>query len=117
MGIDWTVLASYFREHRGEFLPTASLRFERDHRLFAQLSADATPPLVRLLPPGLQAGVYRDAGLTFTATDGYGKPLTFATPGDMRALRLPGDLTPWNCAVLAFLRALPPDNRLILFWS
>ena len=42
MGIDLTVLVSYFRERRGEFFPTASLRFERDHRLFAQLSADAT---------------------------------------------------------------------------
>jgi hypothetical protein len=99
------------------FLNHASLRFERGHRLFAQLSADATPPLVRLFPPGLQAGVYRDAELTFTATDGYGKPLTFATPGDLRALCLPGDLAPWNCAVLAFLRALPPDHRLVLFWS
>jgi hypothetical protein len=77
MGIDLTVLASYFREHRGEFLPTASLRIDRDHRLFAQLSADATPPLVRLLPPGLQAGVYRDAGLAFTATDCYGKPFGY----------------------------------------
>src|SRR4051794_41697491 len=53
MGLDLTVMASHFRDRRGELLPTATLRLERDSALFAQLSADATPCLVRPLPDGL----------------------------------------------------------------
>ena len=57
MGIDLKVLASHFRERRGEFLATASLRFDRDQRLLAQFSADAEPCLVRPIPEGLDFAV------------------------------------------------------------
>jgi len=116
MGIDLKVLASHFRERRDEFLPTATLRFERDRRLFAQLAPDATPSLVRPLPPGLKAGTYEDEGLTFVDADRQGQPLTFTTPADLRRLVVPDDLAPWNRAVLAFLLTLPPDARVILYW-
>ena len=116
MGLDLKVLATHFRERRGEFLPTATLRFERDHRLFAQLAPDATPSLVRPLPSGLKAGTYEDDGLVFTETDRQGRPLTFTTPADLRRLVLPEDIAAWNRAVLAFLLALPQDARIVLYW-
>ncbi len=116
MGIDLKMMASYFRERRGEFLPTATIRLERDQRLFAQLAPDAAPPLVRPLPAGLKAGLYEDKGLTFADVDGYGQALTFTTPADLRRLRLPDDVGAWNLAVMAFLQALPPDARIILYW-
>jgi hypothetical protein len=117
MGIDLTVTATYFRERRGEFLPTATLRFERDHGLFHQLVPEAMPCLILPLPAELKAGLYDDHGLTFRATDRQGQPLTFTTPANLRKLTLPGDISPWNRAVLAFLFALPADTRLILNWS
>lgn len=116
MGIDLKVLASEFRERRGEFLATASLRFERDQRLLAQLSIDARPCLVHTLPADLKAGHCEEDGLKFVEVDRYGKVLTFTTPSDLQGLRLPDDLSPWNRAVLSFLLALPPDTRLILYW-
>jgi hypothetical protein len=115
MGVDLKVLASHFRERRGEFLPTATLRFERDAALFAQLTRDAAPSLVRPLPAGLKVGLYEDQGLVYVDADRYGQALTFTTPADLRNLR-PTDDSAWNRAVLAFLRALPPDARVVLYW-
>ena len=116
MGIDLKVLASNLRERGGEFLATASLRFDRDQRLLAQFSLDAKPCIVRLLPEGLKVGHYEDEGLKFDDMDRYGKPLTFTTPADIKRLRFPDDLNPWNRAVLAFLTELPEDTRLVLYW-
>jgi hypothetical protein len=111
------VTASYFRERGGEFLPTATLRFDRDHRLFSQLVREAMPSLVQPLPDGLKAAYYDEKGLTYRDKDRHGDRLTFTTPGKIRSLKAPDDLSPWNHAVLAFLRALPADSRLILSWS
>jgi hypothetical protein len=111
MGFDLKVLATHFRERNGEFLTTASLRLDRDARLQAQLSAAARP-----LPEGLKVGHYVDDGLRFETTDGYGKPLTFTTPADLGALRLSPDTCQWNRAVVAFLLALPPESRIVLYW-
>jgi hypothetical protein len=116
MGIDLEVMASRFRERRGEFLPTATLRFDRDSGLFAQLDLRATPCLVRPIPETLKVGRYEDSGLVFTEVDRSGRRLTFTTPADLGRLRVPDDVAPWNRAVLAFLLALPPDARVVLYW-
>jgi len=116
MGIDLKVMASSFRERRGELLPTATLRFERDPGLFSKLSNEAVPCLVRPLPSDLKVGSYEDAGLVFVDVDRYGHALTFLTSADLAALDLPGEVSPWNRAVLAFLVALPDDARIVLFW-
>jgi hypothetical protein len=116
MGIDLKAFASQFREHRGQFLTTATLRFERDLALFAQLASDAQPCLVQPLPAGLKVGHYEDEGLRWDEVDQQGQQLTFTTPLDLRRLRLPDDLAPWNRAVLAFLLGLPPNARIVLYW-
>ncbi len=116
MGVDLKVLASHFRERRGEFLATAALRFDRDAALLAQLAPDAEPCLTHPLPAGLKVGHYEDEGLRWDDADRQGRPLTFTTPADLRRLRLPADLAPWNMAVLAFLLALPPEARVVLYW-
>jgi hypothetical protein len=97
-------------------LPTARLRFDRDTGLFAQLVKEASPCLVHLLPAGLKVGCDRDDGLKFSATDRSGQPLTFTTPAEPARLRVPDDIAPWNRASLAFLLALPPDTRIVLYW-
>jgi hypothetical protein len=52
----------------------------------------------------------------FADTDRRGEPLTFTTPIGLRRLRIPEHNSQWNQAILAFLLALPPDARIILFW-
>jgi hypothetical protein len=61
-------------------------------------------------------GHYEDEGLRYDEADRQGRPLTFTTPAELRQLRVPDDVAPWNRAVLAFLLALPPDARVILYW-
>jgi hypothetical protein len=116
MGVDLEVLASHFRERRGEMLSTARLRFDRDMRLLVQLEGQATPCLVHPLPEGLNVGVYQDDGLKFTVTDRTGQPLTYTTPADLLRLQVPDDIAPWNRAILSFLVALPPNTRIVLYW-
>lgn len=116
MGVDLKIHASHYRERRGEFLATASLHFDRDEALFAQLAADASPCLVTPLPSGLKLGHYEDDGLKWAEADRYGNTLTCTTPADLRRLRVPDDVAAWNRAVLAFLLALPPDARIVLYW-
>jgi hypothetical protein len=88
----------------------------RDSALLAQLAPDSEPCLVQPLPPGLKVGHHEDEGLRWDEVDRQGQPLTFTTSTALRRLRLPDDLSPWNRAVLAFLWALPPDSRIILYW-
>jgi hypothetical protein len=116
MGVDLKVLATNFRERRGEFLATAAMRFDRDTGLFTQLAPDSDSRLVQPLPADLKVGHYEDEGLRWDMTDRQGHPLTFTTPAELRRLRVPDDLAPWNRAVLAFLLALPPDARIVLYW-
>jgi hypothetical protein len=116
MGIDPKILASHFRELRREFLATATLRLDRDPGLFAQLATDAKPCLVQPLPTGLKVGHYEDEGLKWEDVDRQGSRLTFTTVADLQRLKQPDDLSPWNRAVLAFLLALPPEARVILYW-
>ncbi len=116
MGIDLKALASNFRERRGEILSTASLRFDRDMRLLSLFSKDAQPCLVQPLPKGIKVGHYEDDGLRFDENDRYGQPLTFTTPEELESLRHLEDIAQWNRAVLAFLLALPPETRIVLYW-
>lgn len=106
MGIDLKVMASSFREHGGELLPTATLRFDRDSGLFAQLTLEALPCLVRQMPKGLKVGCYEDNGLNFTDVDRSNRPLTYTTPAEVRRLKVPDDIHPgttryspffWHC--------------------
>lgn len=116
MGIDLKILASNLRERRGELLSTASLRLDRDPRLLSLLSKEAVPCLVQPLPAGLKVGHYEDDGLKFAEKDRYDQELTFTTPEQLQGVREIEEISEWNRAVLAFLFALPPDTKIVLFW-
>lgn len=116
MGIDLKILASNFREKRGQLLSTASVRLDRDHRLLSLLSKEAVPCLVEPLPVGLKVGHFEDNGLQFDENDRYGNPLTFTTPEQIEALRRVEETSDWNRAAIAFVLALPPGTRIILYW-
>jgi hypothetical protein len=77
MGMDLKAMESQFRELRGELLPTATLRFERDPRILGRTSAVVAPCLVHPFPEGRKTGCYEDEGLTFTDVDRYGRRLRY----------------------------------------
>lgn len=116
MGIDLRVLASNFREHGGEMHATAQIRLDRDRRLLSVFSPQAEPCIVQPVPEGFKVGLHTDEGVKITENDGYGKPLTFTTPEQMRVVGEIEELTDWNRAALAFLLKLPPGSRIVLYW-
>lgn len=117
MGMDLKLLATYFRERNGQFLSAASLRLERDNRLFHHLrcpgDSSGTHPYI---PENLVIGHYEDEGLRFDTTDSYGQRLTFTTPKLLKTNVVPTDFEGWNRAILAFVMALPADARIVLYW-
>ena len=116
MGIDLKALASNFRERRDEMLATASLRFDRDHRILSAFSSESSPCIVQAMPPGLKVGHHDDEGLRFDDKDKYGYPLTFTTPEQLRLLPAIEQISDWNRAILAFLLTLPSGTRIVLYW-
>ena len=116
MGIDLRALASNFREHGRELLPTASVRFDRDSRLLAAFSPVADPCIVQPLPGSLRVGHYEDDGLKFDEVDRYGNRLTYTTADQVRRVATITDISQWNRAVLGFLLSLPSDTKIVLYW-
>ena len=85
-------------------------------RQLSLLSEDAIPCLIQPLPDGLKVGHYEDDGLNFDATDRHGQALTLTTPKQLQSLQIIEEMSDWNRATLAFLLALPPGTRIVLYW-
>lgn len=92
------------------------LCFER-HRLdwtsdglFERMKLEAIP-----LPNG--ADWYCDQGLEHYKEDPYGDPLTWLTAHTLVRLLSAVPLHGWDMATLAFLKALPPSTRVVLWWG
>lgn len=49
-------------------------------------------------------------------TDGYGAPLRMVCAGDLAELPLGDEPGLWGPAVWAFLKALPPETPVVLYW-
>lgn len=121
MGIDLKILASNFRERRGEVLSTAAIRLDRDPRLLSLFSRNGDPCVVQQMPEGLKVGHFEDGGLQYDDKDRYGHPLTYTTPEQVELLadklRLDiNEISQWNRAALAFILSLPPGTRVVLYW-
>ena len=96
-------------------LPGSPLAYERlrldwqDRELFARIIADSEV---------LGCGVYwyGDKGSSLEQTDAYGVPLRYIPAGALAAYLDAIPLRGADAAVLAFLKALPWDMRVILWW-
>ncbi len=116
MGIDLKFLVSSFRE-RDEMLATASIRADRQPAFLAQFSRQAVPCRVEQLPAGMKVGHYEDAGIRYDDADRYGQPLTYTTSDRLKDFPEIEEISAYNRAALAFLLALPPDKKIVLYWS
>ena len=112
MGLDLTLLPHKHHHTGGVPLLCESLRLDRDYGLFGKLRAC----------PSREAGALEvrcDSGWRTTQTDPYGDPIRYALAGDLAAVLVDvssADVSPWNFAALAFLRALPADVPVYLWW-
>jgi hypothetical protein len=79
------------------------------------------------VPKKIKFDWYGDDGCDQTKTDSYGDDLEYALAGDLAeamkscisAAQEDGDgrkFSPWNLAVCAFIRALPKETPVVLYW-
>jgi hypothetical protein len=81
-----------------------------DYGLFARIKAEAVP-----LTEGVQW--YDDDGLGETKEDCYGEPLTFMSAHNIARYLGTVPLRGFDAATLAYLKALPVDTRVVLWWN
>lgn len=83
----------------------------QDRDAFSLLMAEAIP-----LPHGVDWS--DDEGIKTRHTDPYGTPLTFVSAHTLaRHLASASLPTAYDKAVLAFVSALPPETRVVLWWG
>jgi hypothetical protein len=111
MGLDLTVYPlKHYRSASGTPFLCDSLRLDRDGALFAAIERAPSFPVP-------QVEVYEDDGLRVRGTNPYGDPVRYVLAGELaRVIADAAGLSPWNVAVVAFLRALPADLPVYLWW-
>lgn len=99
------------------------LNFERDYALFAKIdnawmSERGVKQLCspKPLPPGLEFMVLdEEKGWARETQTLYGEPLTYVTASELA--KLPDkNISRWNKAVLAMMKALPAETPVVLWW-
>jgi hypothetical protein len=96
------------------------LRFDRDYSLFGQIiNINKSKPIIKPLaiPPQLWVEIYEDEGLNRTRTNNYDNGLTFVYAYELKKLKLSKNVSAINRAIMAFVRKLPDDTPIILWWS
>lgn len=78
--------------------------------VFEKIQAAANP-----LPDGVRW--YEDGGLKDRMTDPYDDPITFVPAGTLARILSEFDLSDLDAAALAYLKALQPHIRIVLWWS
>ena len=114
MSISLAVGVDSFDRGRDSILVYTRLSlFHQDYELFDALKAAAAP-----LP--VAVGWYEDEGLRYRRDDQYGEPLTFLTAHQFLRIwntRKAARLDDWDESCIAFIRAMRPDRKLVLFWK
>jgi len=111
MSINLTLVFERYGINRDSLLAFERMRLDwQNYDAFDRLKADAIP-----LPIGVDW--YDDEGLRHSTTDEYGAPLTYVSAHTLANHLSSAPLRGWDAAALAFLKALPPDTKIILWWS
>ena len=82
----------------------------RDYEAFDRIKAEAIP-----MPEGVLW--YGDEGIEDRKDDPYGEPLTWMAAHTLARHLAAQPLRGWDVATLAFLKALPPATKVVLWWS
>lgn len=123
MGLDLTLIVNRFGDKFTDmFVATDRLSLYRDYSLFAQLSPDieaeegdcVCDPLP--VPKDWSVEWHDDDGLRRITTDAYGSPLTYLTARDFEPVEFGAKAYPWNVAVVDFVKSLPGETQVVLYW-
>jgi len=125
MGVDLTVCPVRW-DNTHWWLLHERISFDRNYELFAQMGLtgvedEAGNDIVAVMedspvPEGKRVEVYGDEGIEVCTTTPYGDPLTFVRAKEFRKVKTDKTIGKWNLAVIRFLRALPPETPVVLWW-
>ena len=111
MGIDLTIVPQNFPQLNDHLAYTRLGFMFRDYDYFDELQKISRPlnEVFRW---------YDDEGLTKRDDDKYGDKLTFIMASDFLKVKKVGKrkLSDWDKAIFAFIKALEPSTKLVLFW-
>lgn len=111
MGIDLTLLLL-----EGDTHAHSMLLLERDCELWRRIGRLPSSPAPHGMTCFLSVG--KDGGHHYgvLGKDPYGSPLRCVTAGELAEVRLPMESSRCNCAAWAWLKKLPPTQRIVLYW-
>ena len=117
MGLDLTLYPIRYADLPW-WLATESLGCERQAALFRRVEQVESDPLPKVVGKPVSFKVYKDEGIVEAKTDSYGTPLRVAKAGNLAKAALPAaEMYPWNRAAWAYLKVLPPDTPVVLYWN
>jgi len=117
MGLDLAFGIDPWKVKRKKKIDTWFLAYDRlglrqDYSLFAAIKEQCKP---KPIPEDMGILWYENGGLKETTVDAYGKPLTYLTAGELGKVILP-NTSDWNKAIFDFIKTLPPETMIILWW-
>src|SRR3989338_2449812 len=98
------------------------LKLDQDYdffNLFQEVTSARIWPVAytRRFPKHTRLVIFEeDGGRTLVNEDGLGSRLAYFLAGDFKGKRLPKNASPINRATIAYLRALPKDFPVVLYW-
>jgi hypothetical protein len=113
MGLDLKFFPIENPDFGGNWYVRTVLELRRDYRVFdlvRSVKCHLVGPLKKVFVPG-------DRECPACTEDAYGSPLTFAMAGDLASVNLPDDAAYWTQAAWAYLRSLPMDTVVVLWWN
>lgn len=113
MGIDLKLWPAPLANIGSVHTTQVALHLDRDSALFDRVRG------VRTVPVPFDWRVYdyfEDTGMERITEDAYGEPLTMVFAEKLAAVPLSDDTSCWNRATWAYLRELPPDTPVVLYW-
>ncbi|MHA6823961.1 hypothetical protein ACQUKI_20855 [Ralstonia pseudosolanacearum] len=112
MSLSLTLVFDKYERSHDPVIASNRLKFEGHANHLQEVLQPVTLPL----PAGVE-WLSEDAGLKLFKTDPYGDELTFVSAG-LLAPRLHDTVQGvWGKAVAAFVQALPPETRVVLWWA
>lgn len=117
---------------RGGSSVLAEIHPDRQYEFYCQLTSAVADYVVaeawesKVIPPQVQVEqlpaqywfeVVDGSERKRTRNDGWGNRLTFVYAEDFARVMPHKDASPRNLAILSFVKALPPDTPIILYWS
>jgi hypothetical protein len=124
LGVDLTLIP-VMHVTSASWHPFTKLWLTRNYELFGRiepnfgidmLPEDYQPPRLQDLPPGVTVSHNTDTKWEERTDDQYGKPLKWCWAGELAAVPLPENTSPWNRAAWAYLAELPAETPVVLWW-